>query len=129
MKTPAELLRLLEEWRQLTERQAHSILLGDWQTLTEQHAEKQRLARDITRARTALAACQPSSASPSEGEGDVGRLVAELKGMENRNLELLSAKRQNLQAELDRVGGTARNLHGLRRAYGAGAPSWWHSYS
>ena len=130
MSASSELIRLLEQWRQLTERETHSILLGDWPALAERHAQKQRLARDITQARAALASsCQPGGSSADDLENPVRDLVAELKAMAIRNRDLLSAKRQNLQAELDRVSVTARDLHGLRRAYGATAPHWWHSYS
>jgi hypothetical protein len=130
MSASSELIRLLEQWRQLTERETHSILLGDWQALSRHQAQKQRLTQDITAARTALAASgQPGKPSASSPENPVRSIVTELKAMEIRNRELLSAKHQNLRAELDRVSGTARDLHGLRRAYGTAASNRWHSYS
>ena len=124
MSATSQLIRLLEQWRELTEREAHSILLGDWAALARYQTQKQRLTRDISLAQTALA-----GSSANGTDEPVRGLVAELKTMELRNRELLSARRQNLQAELDRVSETTRALRGVRRAYGGASTNCWHSYS
>ena len=130
MNATADLMRLFTEWHRLTERESWAILGDDWKSVAEQQEKKQRLRLEMTRALDLVRAAQPVRGNLSrEDQQKFDSVVSELVALETRNRDLLSAKSQSKQAELQRLNETARNLQGVRRAYGAASPHRWQSYS
>ena len=130
MDTPADLMSVLAEWRRLTEREAQAILIGDWKNVAEQQERKAQLREPITRARELAGAAQATNEKAGGGgEDKLKAFVTELVALETRNRDVINAKRQGCQAELDRVNETVRNLRGVRRTYGGFHSHRWHSYS
>jgi len=121
---------ILAEWRRLTEREAQAILSDDWKSVAEQQQRKARLREELTRVRE-LAGTAPTTGEPDDGgdEDELKAVATELVALETRNREVLSAKRQARQAELQRVNEAVRNLRGVRRAYGSIHSHRWYSYS
>jgi len=128
MDTPADLMSVLAEWRRLTEREAQAILNDDWKNVAEQQQRKAQLREAIDRARESGGAARPTNERDG-GEDKLKAVVTELVALETRNRDVLSAKRQGWQAELERVNGAVRNLRGVRRTYGGVHSHRWHSYS
>jgi hypothetical protein len=130
MNAAAELMDLLAEWRRITELEGQSIRRDDWNQVAQQQRRKAQLQDPITRALNQVRAGSPDSqARPEPGESPFQSVAAELMAMESRNRELLRDKRRRKRAELDQMNLAARNLHGVRRAYGAPSASLWQSYS
>ena len=128
MDTAADLMSVLAEWRRLTEREAQAILNDDWKNVAEQQQRKAQLREAIDRARESAGAARPTNERDG-GEDKLKAVVTELVALETRNRDVLSAKRQGWQAELERVNGAVRNLRGVRRTYGGVHSHRWHSYS
>ena len=128
MDTAADLMSVLAEWRRLTEREAQAILNDDWKNVAEQQQRKAQLREAIDRARESAGAARPTNERDG-GEDKLKAVVTELVALETRNRDVLSAKRQGWQAELERVNGAVRNLRGVRRTYGGIQSHRWHSYS
>jgi hypothetical protein len=130
MNTTPDLLSVLAEWRNLTEREAQAILNDDWKKVAEQQQRKLQLREEISRARELAGAARTTSDTAGGGDEDkLNAIVSELVALETRNRDALQTKRQSRQAELARVNETVRNLHGVRRAYGGNHSHRWHSYS
>ena len=130
MTTFAELMPLLAEWRELTERETQAIREDDWKAVAEQQRLKERLAHEMTRVRERLSpGLNVGETVLEDQEHRLGGIVSELIALEMRNRDSLSAKRQARQGELTRLNQTAHNLRGLRRTYGASARQGWQSYS
>ena len=128
MNTAADLMSVLAEWRRLTEREAQAILNDDWKNVAEQQQRKAQLREAIDRARESAGAARPTNERDG-GEDKLKAVVTELVALETRNRDVINAKRQGCQAELDRVNETVRNLRGVRRTYGGFHSHRWHSYS
>jgi hypothetical protein len=130
MDAVEQLLRLLGEWRRLTEREGGAILAEDWLALSRHQAAKAQLCQDITLALSGVPAGRRGSAvgdtPPAES---ISSLATELMALETRHRDLLRAKRQSTQAELDRVSQSTRHLQGVRRAYSPACRHLWQSYS
>jgi hypothetical protein len=130
MDTSADLMSVLAEWRRLTERETQAILNDDWKNVAEQQQRKAQLREAINRAREWAGAARATGERAGSGGGDkLKAVVAELVALETRNRDVLSAKRQGWQAELERVNVAVRNLRGVRRTYGGVHSHRWHSYS
>lgn len=130
MNASANLTSLLEEWRELTEREYRAILAGNWTLLTEHQSRKKNLREAITRLRGGESAALPDNKDAAGAEPrSYDLLLSELMVLESRNHDLLSARRQGLLEEKDRLNAMAHNLHGVRRAYGRSHAHHWHSYS
>jgi len=130
MDTAADLMSILAEWRRLTEREAQAILNDDWKNVAEQQRRKAQLREPITRARELARGTQATNErAGGGGEDKLKVVVTELVALETRNRDVLNAKRQGWQAELDRVNEAVRNLRGVRRTYGGIQSHRWHSYS
>jgi predicted AAA+ superfamily ATPase len=117
-----DLLTLLAEWRQLTECETRAIRLGDWQDIAAHQARKERLRQAINES---LRRGGPATT----GLPGVKAAAAELIALESANHELIAAERQAREAEQGCVNRTARDLRGMRRAYGSADSSHWQSYS
>ncbi len=128
MQETPELMALLGQWRRLSEGEGHSITKEDWRSLAEQQSQKSRLQQEIRRIIGQERPAEEGDLRMQEG-GRLQMLVPELVSLETRNRDLLHAKRRRKQAELDKLGQTSRNLHGLRRAYGGMQMAAWNSYS
>ena len=130
MPSKAELMRLLSDWRRLTEGEGRAIANGDWTGVADHQARKTKLQDDITRV---LELCRREPAtrecSAAEDEQHLQPLVRELMALESHNRDLLVARRQVRQAESQRLAQTVRDLHNMRRAYGASRGPFWQSYS
>lgn len=120
MDSPTDLLSVLAEWRRLTEREAQAILNENWKQVAEQQQRKAQLQEAI--------ACAPNPTGPEAGD-NLAAIVNQLVLLETNNRDVLTAKRQSRQVELQRVNETQRNLQGVRRTYGEPHSHRWHSYS
>jgi Tfp pilus assembly protein PilV len=130
MDAAADLMSVLAEWRKLTERETQAILNDDWENVAEQQQRKAQLREAINRAREWAGAARATGERSGSGwEDKLKAVVTELVALETRNRDVLSAKRQGWQAELERVNVTVRNLRGVRRTYGGVHSHRWHSYS
>ena len=128
MTDTGQTMDLLTEWRRLTERETHAILAGDWKGVSDQQSRKQQLMQEIAQLKASARTADSARASGLEGRS-LDSLVAELMTLEARNRDLLSTQHQNAQVELHRLNRTARNLQGVRRAYGRNGVHQWQSYS
>lgn len=125
MNATAALLELLLEWRRRTVCEHQAILQNDWHGILE-HQEAKKALR--THLEPLLEPRRGSDWAQSEGES-LKTLAFELMALEARNRDLLSAKCQSRRAELQCLSESARNLQGVRRAYGTAIRSRWQSYS
>lgn len=123
-----EVFRLLEAWRHLTELEGTAICREDWASVAGHQNAKAALQEALTTARQRE---QTQGAAAPSGHEDqrLRALVSEVMALEQRNREVLSAKRQHRQEELQRLNQANRQLHGVRRAYGSSSRSCWQSYS
>ncbi len=130
MNAAADLLRLLTEWRQLTEREGEAISRDDWACVTRQQELKAELRQRLTPAFAAVRSSRPrSAAGPGDEDCLFDSIISELVALETRNRDRLRARREVRQADLERLNATVANLRELRRAYGSGPSSLWQSYS
>jgi len=130
MNTTAELRFWLAEWHRLTDLESKAILSDNWQEVAEQQSRKAQLQTELGRM-LALACTTPFPHAPTSWamEGKFDSAVSELMALERQNGDLLAAKRNCRQAELERLAMTLRDLHGVRRAYGSSRGPHWQSYS
>jgi hypothetical protein len=130
MRAVTEVLHLLAEWRRLTEREGEAIQNGDWADVAKCQDGKGNLCLDITRAmeemRTGAVGLEQAVA---EAECRFAAIAGELVELESANRDLICAQRERHRSEWERLNHASRNLHGVRRAYGAASPQLWHSYS
>src|ERR1051325_3675229 len=118
MNGSATILSLLEQWRQLTEREGEAILREDLSGVTEQQKRKELLTQEMTPAGERLNLAQMNGQGAGQHDEVFRTLLAQVVALEARNGEALSAKRQLRKAELERLNQAAHNLHSVRRAYG-----------
>jgi hypothetical protein len=130
MNPAAELMSLLAEWRHLSECETTAIGNDDWTRLPDLQRRKEplcfRITQTLEQVRSALSS-QPTALAQAEKR--FAASAADLVALETQNRDLIRAKRQAKQAQLDRLAATARNLRGVRRAYGGLNPQLWQSYS
>jgi hypothetical protein len=130
MQKSAELMRLLGEWRRLSEAEGHAIDGGNWGGVADQQAQKLQLQQEIARVIE-----QPDGATTKVedtsggGQPQLGPLVRDLIALEIRNRDVLVTRRQGRQPESQRTARTVRRLQDMRRVYGASADPRWQSYS
>jgi hypothetical protein len=130
MNAAADVLRMLAEWRTLTEREGDGISRGDWASV----ARTQELKAELRERLTPLFADirTRDSQIPADGSREecmFDLLISELIGLETRNRDRLRARREDRKAERDRLNATVAGLRDLRRAYGGRATSHWQSFS
>ena len=130
MDATAELTRALAEWRRLTDLEGEAILGDNWREVARQQSRKARLQEEIRQVLGLIHSTSSNKKSPSgEVERQFGSTVSQLLALERRNRDLLAAKRDRRRADSERLTGTLRDLHGVRRAYGFSDSPHWHSYS
>ncbi len=125
MKPPAELSRLLADWRRLTELEWLAILQDRWAELARHQQDKAMLRPHLAQALASARAGRPAGA----GADPMAATGRELIALQSRNSEALHAKCETRRAELQGLHQTIRNLQGVRRAYGGLPGHAWQSYS
>jgi hypothetical protein len=112
----------LKEWREASEQEAVGIQAGQWDKVARCQQCKTSLQEIIT----SLRGNNGASALAPEDEAALRELI----DMEQRNLRLLSQRRERLRGEQARVQTAGGNLRRVRSAYGT-QPSMaaWNSYS
>jgi hypothetical protein len=129
MQMSAELIRLLGEWRRLSEAESHAIVEANWSGVTDQQALKLQLQQEIARIVEQPDRATTKVEDTSGGGPQLGPLVRDLIALEIRNRDVLVARRQGRQPESQRTARTVRRLQDMRRVYGASADPRWQSYS
>lgn len=130
MNIAADLMSLLAEWRRLTEREAAAILTDDWKNVAEQQQRKLLLREAISRSRELADTVQAGNQGVRGRDADkLNAILTELMAIESQNYDVLKAKRQDRQAEFERMNEGVHNLRRVRRTYGGVHSQRWHSYS
>ena len=130
MHKAAELMRLLADWRRLTEAEGRAISGGNWSGVADQQAQKLQLQQEITRVLEQPALISGTEEGPcSVGQAELHPLVRDLMALEIRNRNLVVAKREDCQPESQRLARSVRHLQVMRRAYGVSSDPRWESYS
>ena len=130
MRGIADLTRLLEEWRRLTESEGQAILGDNWNGVAECQARKARLQGEVTGVLQIMrATISGPENSPPAPQSQFDSRVRELMGLENRNRDLLAARRAARQVESQRLTRATRDLQRVRGAYGMDRRPCWQAYS
>jgi hypothetical protein len=130
MHKAAELIRLLADWRRLSEGERGAILEGDWSGVADHQARKSQLQQQITLVFDQSHPVPTDRECPSDAsQQELDALVREVIALEIRNRDLVAEQLQHHQPESQRLAQTVRHLQGVRRAYGPSRGPCWQSYS
>lgn len=115
----AELLDLLQQWRDTTLVEGQAIAHSQWDTVAACQARKNEWMRDWPFPPLDVATAPPL----------VRALMEEIVALERRNYEQLTLGLENTRQQLEALGQSRQQLRQLRRAYSASHPPAWESWS
>lgn len=117
MSAQQETAKILEQWLQLSQAEAHAIQSAAWASLKEIQTAKTRLQEELARARKKWEAENPANALSAPGKhpfhAELGRLIS----MATRNSELLAAQVRRAHAKRESLNEAIRNLRKVQRHY------------
>jgi len=130
MNILCDLVALYEEWRVLSEKEAHAINLAAWSQVNQFQDAKRELQDKIIRTSDTLqknARCQSSDQKQIACE--VRERLAHLIALELRNQELLNSQSGKAQRQKKILDRSQQNLRQVHRAYVSARNPVWNSYS
>ena len=130
MNIQYDLVVLYEEWRVLSEEEAHAINFAAWSQVNQCQDAKRDLQDKIIRAADLLqkdARCQ--SFDKKQIACEVRERLDHLIALELRNQELLNTQRRKAQKQKKILDKSQQNLRQVHRAYVSARHPVWNSYS
>ena len=130
MNIQCDLVVLCEEWRVLSEEEAHAINFAAWSQVDQCQDAKRELQDKIMQAADMLqkdARCQ--SFDQKQIACEVRERLAHLIALELRNQELLNTQRGKSQKQKEILDKSQQNLRQVHRAYVSARHPVWNSYS
>ena len=130
MNIQCDLVVLYEEWRVLSEAEAHAINFAAWSQVNQCQDAKRKLQDKIIQAADMLqkdARCQIFDQKQIACE--VRERMAHLIELELRNQELLNTQRGKAQKQKKILDKSQQNLREVHRAYVSARNPVWNSYS
>jgi hypothetical protein len=130
MNFPCDLVALYEEWRVLSEKEAHAINSAAWNKVNQFQDSKRELQDRIIQAADMLQKDVPcQSLDQKQIICEVRERLTHLIALELRNQELLNTQRGKAQKQKKILDKSQQNLRQVHRAYVSAANPFWNSYS
>ncbi|MEO8426632.1 MAG: hypothetical protein ABI651_05915 [Verrucomicrobiota bacterium] len=130
MNIQHDLVVLYEEWRVLSDEEAHAINFAGWTQVNQCQDAKRELQDKIIQAADMLkkdARCQDSDRKQIACE--IRERLVHLIALELRNQELLNTQRGKAQKQKEILDKSQQNLRHVHRAYVSARHPIWNSYS
>ncbi|MDX1951815.1 MAG: hypothetical protein SFY81_06500 [Verrucomicrobiota bacterium] len=128
--TPADIFKLYEEWRTLTEAETSAIMASNWAQVKQCQAAKQRLQEVIVRTtEEANLQWKHAGADLKQVEHKLRCVINELICMEMKNAEFLESRKAEVQNELASLDQSRRNLDKIQQSYSSAPRPMWQSFS
>jgi len=130
MNIQCDLVVLFEEWRVLSEEEAHALDLAAWSQVNQCQDAKRELQDKIIQAADMLqkdARCQ--SLDQKQIACEVRERLAHLVLLELRNQALLNIQHEKAQKQQKLLDRSQQNLRQVHRAYVSARNPVWNSYS
>ena len=121
-----DLMDTYGRWRQWTEVEGLAICAEDWPRVTECQEAKRELQPVILRFTSQVLSC---TSDPARFHQRVRTVVQELITLEHHNNQIISRKREQLQAQRDDLDRSSQNLRRLHSSYAPTATPNWQSFS
>ena len=130
MNIQCDLVVLYEEWRVLSEEEAHAIKFAVWSQVDQCQDAKRELQDKIIQAADTLqndARCQ--SFEQKQIACEIRERLTHLITLELRNQELLNTHRGKVQKQKEILDKSQQNLRQVHRAYVSARTPVWNSHS
>jgi hypothetical protein len=121
--------QFLDQWLQLTQRESQAIQQADWAELTKLQAAKAALQPPLRATLADWNNANRIEGRPDESEMFFRAAVDNLLALETRNIELLTARRQNALERKCLIEQAGRNLRLVRQSYARKPAMAWQVYS
>jgi len=130
MNIPCDLVGLYEEWRILSEKEAHAINSAAWSQVNQFQDAKRGLQDKIIRASDTLQKnARAESFDQKQIACEVRERLAHLVALELRNQELLNSQSGKAQRQKKILDKSHQNLRLVHKAYVSARNPVWNSYS
>ena len=130
MNIQCDLVVLYEEWRVLSEAEAHAINIAAWSQVNQCQDAKQRIQDKIIQAADMLQKdTRYQIFDQKQIACEVRERMAHLIDLELRNQELLNNQRGKAQKQKKILDKSQQNLREVHRAYVSARNPVWNSYS
>ena len=130
MNAESALVEAYQEWRRLAQTEGDAIRTCDWGLLAACQRALQNLRERITVLTMAAKGewIQEGHDVPAK-EKKFREIIAELIHIERQNSTLLTAIRQGVKSQLDKLDQAGRNLRRIHRSYAPQRTAVWTSFS
>ena len=129
MSIQCDLVILCEEWRILSEEEAHAINLAAWSQVNQCQDAKRELQDKIIQAADILQTDACSQGFDQKQIAGVRERMTHLIALELRNQELLTTQRGKAQKQKAILDKSQQNLRQVHKAYVSTRNPVWNSYS
>jgi hypothetical protein len=129
MNARDRIAHLLDRWLQLNELESQAIQNGDWTELTRIQTTKAALQRPLHATLDVWNNANGIAGRPDESQPFYRAAVDHLLALETRNIELLTARKQNFLERKLRMEQAARNLRMVRDSYARKPAAAWQALS
>ena len=130
MNIPCDLVALYEEWRVLSEEEAHAINFAAWSQVNQCQDAKRELQDKIIQAADMLQRdTRGQILDQKQIACEVRERMTHLMALELRNQDLLNTQRGKAQRQKKILDKSQQNLRQVHRAYVSARNPAWNSYS
>ncbi|MGD1085889.1 MAG: hypothetical protein ABSA47_14225 [Verrucomicrobiota bacterium] len=128
MSTEEQMARLLQQWHQMTRAESRAIQAAAWPRLRAIQSDKARLRQPLSEAMKQWKAQESSAPRGVLSGKPIRAAVSRLIALEERNAQLVAARRQKARDQRLHLERAARNLLRVKKSYAPAAPVAWSSW-